>query len=390
MFIALSKYDSGLERRLERAAARARREISRLRGLSARERARRLDALTRRYMVRVAAGEERHIIAATQRALEAGLEAGTISREAADRLTTLLAPERVPLIEEAQAATTVARVARPVQLSRRLHRNARLLGQNMQTVLDGSLQQGDGVVAAAEELLALQEPMTALPQYIEKLRSAMQHGAPGEVRRAAREAVRNARRLGLRDPTGPSTLRNSAQHLIRSARSGRVAEFERQIQYYVVDQQRYIARRVARTEASRAFNQAYIDSVRNSPNVKGMQWNLSSSHPEPDVCDMYASVDPAGLGTGVYPENELQQIPAHPHCLCYYTAVMRSVDEIRTGRDAPPGRRVSPNQWLRSQSAERQDSILGPGRGRAFRRGRSVLASDGTGFRPLRDIQRRT
>lgn len=88
----------------------------------------------------------------------------------------------------------------------------------------------------------------------------------------------------------------------------------------------YNARRIARTETAQAYHEASILSAKASRVVKGQQWNLSGRHPEPDVCDLAASLDLYGLGEGVYPVDYTPTL-LHPHCLCFLTDVLRPRSE---------------------------------------------------------------
>lgn len=81
----------------------------------------------------------------------------------------------------------------------------------------------------------------------------------------------------------------------------------------------YAAMRLARTEINNAFHQQQI-AVANAPGVQGVKWNLSGSHPKPDICNDYADGDHAGLGRGVYRVGDVPGKP-HPHCFCYLTYV---------------------------------------------------------------------
>lgn len=82
----------------------------------------------------------------------------------------------------------------------------------------------------------------------------------------------------------------------------------------------YDAMRLARTEIARAHAQATEMSAAMNPFVKGLKWNLSGSHPKPDICDSNAVGGPNGDGT--YEIGSAPTCPAHPHCLCYLTQVM--------------------------------------------------------------------
>ena len=84
----------------------------------------------------------------------------------------------------------------------------------------------------------------------------------------------------------------------------------------------YRARLVAQTEINRAHRTAYRMQTQSFDFVKGMKWNLSKSHPRPDICDPLATEDRHGLGPGVYPIDEYPKVPAHPGCICFETAVL--------------------------------------------------------------------
>jgi len=90
----------------------------------------------------------------------------------------------------------------------------------------------------------------------------------------------------------------------------------------------YAAMRLGRTELNNAFHTTSIRGYANQPWVRGVQWNLSASHPVDDECNDYAGSDHEGLGAGIYaPEN----VPGKPHpmCLCYVTAVTASPREFQ-------------------------------------------------------------
>lgn len=85
----------------------------------------------------------------------------------------------------------------------------------------------------------------------------------------------------------------------------------------------YAARRLARTEISRAHAQATQKAAALTPFALGWQWNLSAQHPKPDACDANATNNDFKLGPGVYPPNAGPRMPNHPHCLCFSTIVTR-------------------------------------------------------------------
>lgn len=75
----------------------------------------------------------------------------------------------------------------------------------------------------------------------------------------------------------------------------------------------YPARRLMRTEITRAHGQATVHA---SEAIGALvRWELSGSHPKPDVCDDNASRD-NGFGPGVYRPRDVPRYPEHPQDLC--------------------------------------------------------------------------
>lgn len=88
----------------------------------------------------------------------------------------------------------------------------------------------------------------------------------------------------------------------------------------------YAAMRLGRSELNNAFHTTSINVGKSQPWVKGQKWNLSGSHPKPDLCDEYAS-QRNGMGPGVFAPGDVPAKP-HPQCLCYITAVTPSREEF--------------------------------------------------------------
>jgi hypothetical protein len=89
----------------------------------------------------------------------------------------------------------------------------------------------------------------------------------------------------------------------------------------------YAARRLARTEVSRAFNEASRRSAELNPFVEGVKWNVSGSHTEPDECDDRARRSSRGMPAGVYRFGDEPRMPSHPHCRCFWTPYIGRSDE---------------------------------------------------------------
>jgi hypothetical protein len=87
----------------------------------------------------------------------------------------------------------------------------------------------------------------------------------------------------------------------------------------------YNALRLARTEIQKAHALATDKVLMSQPWVEREKVNLSAAHPETDICD-----DIAGggeKGEGVYEVGEIE-LPLHPNCLCYKTAVLMDESEF--------------------------------------------------------------
>lgn len=89
----------------------------------------------------------------------------------------------------------------------------------------------------------------------------------------------------------------------------------------------YPARRLARTEVTRAHGAATIESAKVTPGVIGIRWALSASHDDLDECSDYASRD-NGMGAGVYAVRDLPAYPAHPHERCTLQHVQMSREDV--------------------------------------------------------------
>jgi len=88
----------------------------------------------------------------------------------------------------------------------------------------------------------------------------------------------------------------------------------------------YAAHRLARTEINNAYKTSQENRYAGEPWTRGMRWNLSGSHPAPDICNALAYRDDHGLGEGVYPVGGRPR--SHPNCLCYLTPEQLSEDDF--------------------------------------------------------------
>jgi hypothetical protein len=100
----------------------------------------------------------------------------------------------------------------------------------------------------------------------------------------------------------------------------------------------YNALRLARTEIQKAHALATDRILLSQPWVEKEQIHLSAAHPETDICD--DTVQGGHDGKGIYAVGDIE-LPLHPNCLCYKTAVLMEEREFTsrlngwlTGREA--------------------------------------------------------
>lgn len=116
--------------------------------------------------------------------------------------------------------------------------------------------------------------------------------------------------------TGTRQAAEVAFKRIRTAvAGGQEALINEAVQWWMYDKQLSFLKRIARTEMATAQHRAVIASAIDDPDIIGFHWQLSSSHPRPDICDYYAGID-MGLGKGVWTKEAVPKHKAHPHCMC--------------------------------------------------------------------------
>lgn len=113
---------------------------------------------------------------------------------------------------------------------------------------------------------------------------------------------------------------------------------------------RYLAERIARTEATRAWFDGYIAERQDDSDIWGYKWVLSSRHSRVpfDQCDVCANMD-IGFGKGVYPKNKVPKIPRHPHCMCMLEDVFEWEVEDKSKDIDPDGARKYLNSLGKNQ-----------------------------------------
>jgi len=94
----------------------------------------------------------------------------------------------------------------------------------------------------------------------------------------------------------------------------------------------YAAMRLGRTEINNAHHSTTIRLTQDQPWVTGYRWNLSRSHPKPDVCDALALGSSRGreFSAGEYSKQDAPSKP-HPQCFCYLSIIQIDREEFLDG-----------------------------------------------------------
>ena len=90
----------------------------------------------------------------------------------------------------------------------------------------------------------------------------------------------------------------------------------KQLKVAFYERNRYFANRIAQTELHRAFTDQTARDLMQDTGFEVVQYRLSATHPELDICDYHARIDLYGLGPGIYPKSQCPKPPLHPFCRC--------------------------------------------------------------------------
>jgi hypothetical protein len=151
--------------------------------------------------------------------------------------------------------------------------------------------------------------------------------------------------------------------VIKQTAKGSKEAIDKAIGRAVNSKMRYNAERIVRTERNRAYNEGVLERVHYGPDediIDALQYEMSSRHPIPDVCDVHAGADNYGMGPGVYPKARAPIPPVHPHCMCRLVPVY-GVEKVKQRFVPSAGK-----EWLERRPAMRK-SILGASGEKAFK-----------------------
>jgi len=215
-------------------------------------------------------------------------------------------------------------------------------------------------------------------KYIKELEAAgraMMTGDPdayADYRRTLRVARANIERLAA---NGAPTLRLKAayQSVVTAVESNSEARLDKAIKRAVASKARYNAERIARTEMSRAYGEAFKARMLDDSDMVGYRSVLSDRHVEFDICDYWADADLYGMGPGVFPKDSAPPYPYHPHCLCVLMPVYAA--DLSGGIDTERGA-----EYLASLDETERKKLLGREGAERFDNGEGDFRRDLRGY----------
>ncbi len=200
----------------------------------------------------------------------------------------------------------------------------------------------------------------SIPKYLQKVidfarRSDLTKDDEAYLLRMVRRAQRQVDKLAA-DGAPNRALKSAYSELLTAVSERSEKAMQRAVHTAIEEKSRYIAERIARTEAARAWADGFVERYGRDESVVAYQWKLSSRHPKFDICNLYAEANLWGLGNGIYPKDETPKLPVHPHCLCHLAPVFSSEMEGKTAQNRIEG---AGRKWLFQQSVHHRQQILG-------------------------------
>lgn len=261
-----------------------------------------------------------------------------------------------PLLKK---ASTAVWAADGLTLSKRTTQGAKEVTKQAAAVIAEAVKKGQTVQKAA---LALFDgygyghtlPEQGIPDFLKQLThiaKAKDYGG-AEFRKTIRAVERNLKKLNVQG------LKAAYTQVKNAVLSGNEKRIEKAVYTATQERTRYFARRIARTEMARAYNDGFITKWANDEDCIAFKWKMSTAHPFCDICDMYAEADLYGMGPGIFPKDKVPTLPVHPNCMCHLRPVMVGSKLLKS---ETPHARIEDGgrEWLDKQTLPNRQRILG-------------------------------
>ena len=243
-----------------------------------------------------------------------------------------------------------------MKLSTRLHGLDNVLHNNVKMTVNNALRTHKTIKALAMELFdGYNSPDKVLndaelPKYLKKIKrlttrlysgdakaareSRIYKAVSRDIRKLKTPALRAAYQQALEaSATDKKRALRKAKKMLETGKSQeavnamltaeRKAALDKALWVATQEKSRYYAERIARTESARAWYEGQLKNAKDDSNIFGFKWILSASHSHDDKdcdCDYNANAD-VGYGKGIYPKDDVPELPAHPNCMCHLKKV---------------------------------------------------------------------
>ena len=261
-----------------------------------------------------------------------------------------------PLLKK---ASTAVWAADGLALSKRTTQGAKEVTKQAAAVIAEAVKKGQTVQKAA---LALFDgygyghtlPEQDIPDFLKQLTQiakAKDYGG-AEFRKTIRAVERNLKKLNVQG------LKAAYAQVKDAVLSGNEKRIEKAVYTATQERTRYFARRIARTEMARAYNDGFMAKWTADEDCVAFKWKMSTAHPFCDICDMYAEADLYGMGPGIFPKDRVPTLPVHPNCMCHLRPVMTGSKLLKS---ETPHARIEDGgrEWLDKQTLPNRQRILG-------------------------------
>jgi hypothetical protein len=192
-----------------------------------------------------------------------------------------------------------------------------------------------------------------LPKYLNAFRHALSDDV--DALSVARQTTSRINALS-RNGAPNQALKVAYKQLLEAATAGTEKALKNEVYVAINEKSRYVAERIARTEATKAWADGFFAKTLQDKHVVGFRWVISSRHPVYDICDLYAKANMFNLGAGIYPKDRVPPLPAHPHCLCHIAEVYRGEVDLSKQQDSTDD---AVDQWLNGLNESQRRQVLG-------------------------------
>lgn len=269
--------------------------------------------------------------------------------------------QSIPLLPELKEAWAPS----GMKLSEKLHGAEKEMRQSIVSTIKAQQKLGTHALQTAR---ALYDGYRAghvvrqqqLPQYLDVIasfarKSDLTKADQQALQRLVRKAKRQVDRIGANGAPDKS-LQTAYRQLLNAVDENNTKAIENAVRTAVEEKSRYVAERIARTEAARAWADGFHARYDVDDDIAAYKWQLSSRHPHYDICDMYAHANLWGLGPGIFPKDKTPTLPVHPHCLCHLSLVY--VTEL-DGKQAKDNIKAGGDRYLKQQSHLKRCQLMG-------------------------------